>query len=77
MEIDVMGGRVIDFPIAQTLRPEQAIGEAAKLPWSEVVTLGLTEGGDFQVINSDMTADRALWLLEWGKRWALGVDDEE
>jgi hypothetical protein len=29
------------------------------------------------VINSEMTAERALWLIEWAKRWALGLDEEE
>jgi hypothetical protein len=72
-----VSGRVIDFPIAETLRPEQAIGEAAKVRWTQVLVVGFTEAGDFEVVNSDMTAERALWLLEWGKRWALGVDDDE
>ena len=72
-----VSGRVIDFPIAETLRPEQAVGEAAKVRWTQVLVVGFTEAGDFEVVNSDMTAERALWLLEWGKRWALGVDDDE
>jgi hypothetical protein len=72
-----MSGRVIDFPIAQTLRPAQAIGEAAKVAWGQVVVVGMTAAGELQVINSDMTAERALWLLEWGRRWALGVDEDE
>ena len=57
--------------------PEQAIGEAAKVRWTQVLAVGVTETGDVQVINSDMTAERALWLPEWGKRWALGVDEDE
>jgi hypothetical protein len=72
-----MSGQVIDFPIAQTLRPAQAIGEAAKVAWGQVVVVGMTAAGDLQVINSDMTAERALWLLEWGRRWALGVDEDQ
>jgi len=72
-----VSGRVIDLPIAETLRPEQAVGEAAKVRWTQVLVVGFTEAGDFEVVNSDMTAERALWLLEWGKRWALGVDDDE
>jgi hypothetical protein len=71
-----MSGRVVDFPIAGTLRPAQALAEAAKVGWSQVIALGLTEDGEFQVINSDLTAERALWLLEWGRRWALGLDDD-
>jgi hypothetical protein len=71
-----MSGRVVDFPIAGTLRPAQALAEAGKVAWSQVVALGLTEDGEFQVINSELTAERALWLLEWGRRWALGLDDD-
>ncbi len=51
---------MIDFPIAETLRPEQAIGEAAKVRWTQVLVVGFTEAGDFEVVNSDMTAERAL-----------------
>ena len=43
----------------------------------QVLVVGFTDDGDFEVVNSDMTAERALWLLEWGKRWALGVDEDE
>ena len=68
---------VVQFPPSETLRPEQAIGEAGKLRWQEYIGLGVTEGGDFEVINSEMTAERALWLLEWARRWALGLDEEE
>ena len=33
--------------------------------------------GEFEVINSEMTAERALWLIEWAKRWAMGLEVEE
>lgn len=68
---------VVDFPPSETLRPEQAIGEIAKTKWEQFIGLGVTADGDFEVINSEMSAERALWLLEWGRRWALGLDDEE
>ena len=68
---------VIDFPISETLRPEQAAGEIAKARWQQVIAIGVTADGDFQVINSEMSAERALWLLEWGRRWALGLDEDE
>ena len=74
---DGPGGRVIDFPIAETLRPEQAIGEAAKISWRQVLVVGFAEAGELEVVNSDMTAERALWLLEWARRWALGIDEDE
>jgi hypothetical protein len=71
-----MNSRVVDFPTAGTLRPAQALAEAAKVAWTEVLVVGLTEGGEFQVINSELAAERALWLCEWGRRRALGLDDD-
>jgi len=29
------------------------------------------------VVNSDMTAERALWLVKWAERWAMGLDEVE
>lgn len=69
--------QVVDFPPAETLRPEQVIGEIGKTKWEQLIGLGVTAEGDFEVVNSEMTAERALWLLEWGRRWALGLDDED
>ena len=68
---------VIDLPPAETLRPDQAIGELGKLAWEEVIGIGVTAEGDFEVINSAMTAERALWLIEWAKRWAMGLEIDE
>ena len=68
---------VIDLPRAETLRPDQAIGEMTKLAWLEVIGMGVTASGDFEVINSVMTAERALWLIEWAKRWAMGLESDE
>ncbi len=68
---------VVDFPLSETLKPEQAIAEMAKSDWQQVIGLGVNAEGEFQVINSEMSAERALWLLEWGKRWAMGLETEE
>jgi hypothetical protein len=68
---------IIDLPPSETLRPAQAIGEIAKLEWEEVIGIGITAAGEFEVINSEMTAERALWLIEWAKRWAMGLEIEE
>jgi hypothetical protein len=68
---------VVDFPISETLKPEQAIAEMAKGRWQQVIGIGVTADGEFQVINSEMSAERALWLIEWGKRWAMGLEIEE
>jgi hypothetical protein len=68
---------VIDLPPSDSLRPAQAIGELAKLDWQEVIGIGITSAGEFEVINSEMTAERALWLIEWAKRWAMGLETDE
>jgi hypothetical protein len=72
-----MSPSVVDFPLSDTLKPEQATAEIAKVEWEDVIGLGVTADGAFEVINSEMTAERALWLIEWAKRWALGLDEEE
>jgi hypothetical protein len=72
-----MSSPVVDFPLSDTLKPEQATAEIAKVEWEDVIGLGVTADGAFEVINSEMTAERALWLIEWAKRWALGLDEEE
>jgi len=43
---------VIDLPPSETLRPDQAVGELAKLQWEEVIGIGITAEGEFEVINS-------------------------
>ncbi len=40
--------------------------------WRDFVVVGVTGTGEFQVVCSEMTAERALWLIEWGKCWAMG-----
>lgn len=57
-------GQVIDFPPSTSMRPDQAIGSCAKVTWTQFIGLGLTEAGEFEIVNSDMTAERALWLIE-------------
>jgi hypothetical protein len=69
--------RVIAFPPSETLRPQQAAAEIGKVAWEQVIGLGVTVDGDFEVINSEMTAERALWLIEWAKRWAMGLEEED
>ena len=34
--------KVIDLPPSETLRPDQAVGELAKLEWQEVIGIGIT-----------------------------------
>lgn len=72
-----MNASVVDFPLSETLKPAQATAEIGKVEWQEVIGLGVTRDGEFEVINSEMTSERALWLIEWARRWALGLEDEE
>jgi hypothetical protein len=70
-----MGSKVVDFPISDSLRPEQVTGALAKRQWESLIGIGITEDGDFEAICSDMTAERALWIVEWARQWALGIDE--
>ncbi len=65
------------FPPEASMRPEQAIQNCAKTKWQQFLGIGLTEEGELEIINSDMTAERALWLIAWAERWALGLDDHD
>jgi hypothetical protein len=68
---------IVDFPPSPTLRPDQAVGTCMKTRWTQFLGIGITEAGDFEVVNSDMTAERALWLVKWAERWAMGLDEME
>lgn len=70
-------GEIIDFPASGNLRPEQAVGTCQKTRWNQFLGIGITEEGEFEVVNSDMTAERALWLVKWAERWAMGLDEVE
>lgn len=72
---DLPRGTVTDFPISDRLRPEQVVGELGKRRFECLIGIGIDEDGDFVVVASDMTAERALWLVEWARQWALGLDD--
>lgn len=72
-----MGAKVVDFPISDNLRPEQVVGALAKRDWESLIGVGITVHGDLEVLNSDMTAERALWIVEWARQWALGLDEDE
>ncbi|HEX2581246.1 MAG TPA: hypothetical protein VHL08_04650 [Dongiaceae bacterium] len=67
---------IVDFPVTDSLKPEQALAIAAKQQWQQFIGLGFTADGEMEIINSEMTAERALWLLSWAKRWAMGLDEE-
>ena len=72
---DLPGARIVDFPVSDRLQPEQVVGELGKPRWESLIGIGISADGDFHVIASDMTAERALWIVEWARQWALGLDD--
>lgn len=75
---------IIKFPkkyrarsIETELRPDGAIELCRRTGWKQFLGIGITEEGEFEVVNSDMTAERALWLVKWAERWAMGLDEAE
>ena len=72
---DLPGANIVAFPLADSLRPDQVVGELGKPDWESLIGIGITSDGDFHVLASDMTAERALWIVEWARQWALGLDD--
>lgn len=68
---DIDSEKIIEFPITDSLRPEQALAIAQKTPWQQCLIIGLNDEGGYQIINSEMPCERAVWLLEWAKKWAL------
>jgi len=72
---DLPGASVLNFPTSDRLRPEQVVGELGKSEWESLIGIGIGTDGDLQVLASDMTAERALWIVEWARQWALGLDD--
>jgi hypothetical protein len=69
--------KIIHFPPSTSLRPEQALGTCAKIGWHQFLGMGITTDGHFEIVNSDMSAERALWLIKWAERWAMGLDEAE
>ena len=61
-------------PINGRLAPEKAIGACLNTSWTSFLGIGITEEGNFEVVNSEMTAERALWLIKWAERWAMCLD---
>ena len=65
---------LIPFPRAEQMGPQDAVVEIGKTEWQQIISLGVTRSGEFEIVNSEMSAERALWLLEWAKRWAMGLE---
>jgi hypothetical protein len=66
---------VIHLPPLEALHSGHAIGELGKLAWDEAIGTGVTVDGDFEIINSAMTAERALWVHRMGQALGDGARD--
>ena len=58
--------------MTDNMTPEQALESAMRLNLTEVVVLGYDNEGELRVRSSKMTRAEALFLIELGKKHALG-----
>jgi len=70
-------GEVVALPAKDSMTPCEAIGQMTGAGWRQVIGIGVTVDGSLEIINSNMSAERALWLTEWARRWALGLVGSE
>jgi hypothetical protein len=70
-------GEIVALPAADSMTAGEASGQIAGAGWRQVIGIGVTADGSLEIINSNMSAERALWLTEWARRWALGLVDGE
>jgi hypothetical protein len=68
---------VIHLPALETFHSDLAVGELGKLARDEVIGIGVTVDGDFEVISSAMTAERALWVHRMGQALGDGLEIDE
>lgn len=66
-------GEVVALPASESMTTTEAIGQMSGAGWRQVIGIGVTADGNLEIINSNMSAERALWLTEWARRWALGL----
>jgi hypothetical protein len=66
-------GEVVALPVSESMTTGEAIGQMSGAGWRQVIGIGVTADGSLEIINSNMSAERALWLTEWARRWALGL----
>lgn len=70
-------GEIVALPAAASMSAGEAAGQIAGSGWRQVIGIGVTAEGSLEIINSSMSAERALWLTEWARRWALGLIGDE
>lgn len=71
-----MTAELIELPAHERMTPEQCLAVCAREPWERVIVVGYQEGrGDVVLRSSGMTREQALWIVEWARRHALGLDE--
>ncbi len=70
-------GEIVALPAMDNMTAGDAVGQIAGAGWRQVIGIGVTAEGSLEIINSNMSAERALWLTEWARRWALGLIGDE
>jgi hypothetical protein len=70
-------GEIVALPAVDSMTAGEASGQIAGAGWRQVIGIGVTAEGSLEIINSNMSAERALWLTEWARRWALGLIGDE
>lgn len=70
-------GEIVALPASGSMTAGEAAGQIAGAGWRQVIGIGVTADGSLEIINSNMSAERALWLTEWARRWALGLIGDE
>jgi hypothetical protein len=70
-------GEIVALPAVDSMTAGEAVGQIAGAGWRQVIGIGVTAEGSLEIINSNMSAERALWLTEWARRWALGLIGDE
>jgi len=70
-------GEIVALPAVDSMTAGEAAGQIAGAGWRQVIGIGVTAEGSLEIINSNMSAERALWLTEWARRWALGLIGDE
>jgi hypothetical protein len=70
-------GEIVALAAVDSMTAGEAVGQIAGAGWRQVIGIGVTAEGSLEIINSNMSAERALWLTEWARRWALGLIGDE
>lgn len=64
--------KVLPFPAATTMTPQQALDSAKALEPMDVLVIGYDQNGELLVRSSRMDRKDALWLVEAAKRYVTG-----